>query len=214
MVAAEGPAHDRWEVKNSLHVHVFHWAFHCLAPSQQVFQTSGTKINKNRGETGKKKTHSTHPFLHMQVCTSFTFTGNNQSLEVTHTSFAGAWHAHLGDGGENRVVHVALANQVNYPVCDLFDGAPVQLVVLSRLQMTRKECNVCQERMLHWRRLVFIDRSHLRCRRGFHCWLRMRGHRLWTQNAPRRNSSLRTNASAACTPPQQWSPGHIKGNQH
>lgn len=62
---------------------------------------------------------------------------------MTHTSFAGAWHAHLHNGGEDGVVHVALANQVNDPVGDLFDGAPVQLVVLSRLQMTRKACNVC-----------------------------------------------------------------------
>lgn len=79
----------------------------------------------------------------MQVCTSRAFAGNHRSLEVTHTSFAGAWHAHLRDGGEDGVVHVALANQVNYPVCDLFDWAPVQMVVLSRLQMTRKACNVC-----------------------------------------------------------------------
>lgn len=149
----------------------------------------------------------------MQVCTRRTFTGNEQSLEVTHTSFAGAWHAHLCDGGENRVVHVALANQVNYPVCELFDGAPVQLVVLSRLQRRRKQCNVCatsktaciQQRPL---------RRYVRCKRGFHCWLRMRGRRLWTRNAPRRNSSLRTNASAACTRLQQWSPGRIKGNEH
>lgn len=79
----------------------------------------------------------------MQVCTSHAFAGKDRSWEVTHTRFAGAWHAHLRDGGEDGVVHVALANQVNYPVCDLFDGAPVQLVVLSRLQMTRKAFDLC-----------------------------------------------------------------------
>lgn len=83
----------------------------------------------------------------MQVCTSHRFAGNDRRLEVTHTSFAGAWHAHLRDGGEDGGVHVALANQVNYPVCDLFERAPVQLVVLSRLGMTRKACNVCSECM-------------------------------------------------------------------
>lgn len=50
-------------------------------------------------------------------------------------------------------------------------------------------------------------RRNLRCRRGSRCWLRMRGHRLWTQNAPRRNSSLRTSASAAYTHPPHLSPG-------
>lgn len=82
----------------------------------------------------------------MQVCASLEqFTGNNQSLEVVHTSFAGAWHAHLCDGGDNCVVPVALANQVDYPVCDLFDGASVQAMVISRLQVTRKkiESDIC-----------------------------------------------------------------------
>lgn len=145
LLSVDSPAHDMWEVKNSLHVHVFHWAFQCLAPPHQ-----NKKQNKNNKNGGKKKIQpSTHPFLHMQVRTSHTFTGNVQSLKVTHTSFAGAWHAHLRYGGENRVVHIALANQVNYPLCDRFDGAPVQLVVLSRLQKTRKECNVCQEHVLH-----------------------------------------------------------------
>lgn len=31
-------------VKNSSHVHVFHWAFHCLAQSHQNFQKSKTKM--------------------------------------------------------------------------------------------------------------------------------------------------------------------------
>lgn len=51
------------------------------------------------------------------------------------------------------------------------------------------------------------ERRYLRCRRGFHCWLRTRGHRLWTQNPPRRNSSPRTSASAAYTRPPQLGPG-------
>lgn len=51
-------------------------------------------------------------------------------------------------------------------------------------------------------------RRYLRCRRGSHCWLSMRGHRLWTQNAPRRNSSLHTSASAAYTHPLQSSSRH------
>lgn len=104
-------------------------------------------------KTSKKaKQKCNHPHTHFYTCRfvqAARFTGNDESLEVTHTSFAGAWHAHLRDGGENGVVHVALANQVNYPLRDRFDGAPVQLVVLSRLQKTRKECNVCQERVLH-----------------------------------------------------------------
>lgn len=69
----------------------------------------------------------------MQVRTRRTFTGNER-VALTHTGSAGARHAHLRDGGEDRVVHVALANQVNDPVCELFDGAPVQLVVLGRLE--------------------------------------------------------------------------------
>lgn len=77
------------------------------------------------------------------------FTGNNQSLEGVHTGFAGAWHAHLCDGGENGVVQSALADQVNYPVCDLLDGASVQLVVFHRLQVLRKRklADVCWFRL-------------------------------------------------------------------
>lgn len=56
---------------------------------------------------------------------------------MVHTSFAGAWHAHLGDGGDDGVVPVAFANQVDYPVCELFDGAPVQAVVLRGLEVPR-----------------------------------------------------------------------------
>lgn len=54
--------------------------------------------------------------------------------------------------------------------------------------------------------------GNLRCRRGSRCWLRMRGHRLWTQNAPRRNSSPRTAASAAYTRPPQSGAGQEEGN--
>lgn len=108
---------------------------------------SQTKMNKTEEKKGNQP--STRPFAHTQVCTSRTFTGNGRRWELTHTSFAGTWHAHLRDGGENRVVHIALANQVNYPVCDLFDGAPVQLVFLGSLAMTRK---ACREHVLHWRR--------------------------------------------------------------
>lgn len=80
----------------------------------------------------------------MQVCARLQqqFIGNNQSLEVVHTSFAGAWHAHLCNGSDNCVVSVAFANQINYPVCDLFNWAPVQAMVFSRLQMTSKKQNM------------------------------------------------------------------------
>lgn len=110
-------------------------SLHCchikgLALSQKNFQKSKIIIKK-----------SSHPILHMQVCASLQqqFIGNNRSLEVVHTSFAGAWHAHLCDGSDNCVVSVAFANQINYPVCDLFNWAPVQAMVLSRLQMTSKK---------------------------------------------------------------------------
>lgn len=65
------------------------------------------------------------------------FTDGEQSLELL-TGFAGAWNARLHDSGDDGVVPVAFANQVNYPVCDLFNGAPVQAVVLSRLEETSK----------------------------------------------------------------------------
>lgn len=110
------------------------------------------KTSKKAKQKQEKQKKCNHPRTHFYTCRfvqAAQFTGNDESLEATRTSFAGAWHAHLRDGGENRVVHVALANQVNYPLRDRFDGAPVQLVVLSRLQKTRKECNVCQECVLH-----------------------------------------------------------------
>lgn len=74
----------------------------------------------------------------MQVCASLeNIIGNNWSLEAVHTSFAGAWHTHFHNGGDDGVVPIAFANQVNYPVCDLFNGAPVQAMVLSRLEVPR-----------------------------------------------------------------------------
>lgn len=60
-------------------------------------------------------------------------------MEVVHTSFAGAWHAHLCDGSDNCVVSVAFANQINYPVCYLLNWALVQAMIFSRLQMTSKK---------------------------------------------------------------------------
>lgn len=84
----------------------------------------------------KKQTPPTQ-FFHMQVCASLEKL--YKRLEAVHTSFAGAWHAHLCDGGDDGVVPVAFANQVNYPVCDLFNGAPVQAMVLSRLEVARRK---------------------------------------------------------------------------
>lgn len=53
------------------------------------------------------------------------------------TSFVGTWHAHLRDGGDDGVVvAVALADQVDDPVRDVLDGAPVQAVVVGRLEAT------------------------------------------------------------------------------
>lgn len=83
----------------------------------------------------KKK--SSHPFQHMQVCASVENFIIKQIVSV-HTSFAGAWHTHFCDGGDDSVVPVMLANQVNYPFCDLFNGAPVQAVVVSRLKAKNK----------------------------------------------------------------------------
>lgn len=60
-------------------------------------------------------------------------------MEAVHTSFAGAWHAHLCDGADDSVVPIAFANQVNYPVCDLFNRVPVQAMVLGRLEGTRRK---------------------------------------------------------------------------
>lgn len=65
--------------------------------------------------------------------------------------------------------------------------------------------------------------SHLRCRHGSHCWPRTKGHRLWPLNAPRRNFSLRTIASAACRRPPLSGPtqngkkklnGKLKANKN
>lgn len=52
------------------------------------------------------------------------------------TSFVGTWHAHLRDGGDDGVVAVALADQVDDPVRDVLDGAAVQAVVIGGLQAT------------------------------------------------------------------------------
>lgn len=58
---------------------------------------------------------------------------------VVLTSFVGTGHAHLRDSGDDGVVAVALADQVNDPVCDVLDGAAVQAVVISGLQATATE---------------------------------------------------------------------------
>lgn len=52
------------------------------------------------------------------------------------TGFVGTWHAHLRDGGDDGVVAVALADQVDDAVSDVLDGAAVQAVVISGLQTT------------------------------------------------------------------------------
>lgn len=50
-------------------------------------------------------------------------------LLVVRTSFAGTWYAHLHDGGDDGVVPIAFADQVDDPFGDLFYGAPVQAMV-------------------------------------------------------------------------------------
>ena len=80
-----------------------------------------------------------------QVCASlenFKATTVSHSSEVVHTSFAGAWHAHFCNGGDDGVVRIAFANQVDYPICDLFNGAPVQAMILSRLEMPEKSQSI------------------------------------------------------------------------
>lgn len=67
------------------------------------------------------------------MCKPGEMKGSGWSSGAVHTGFAGAWHAHFCDGGDDGVVAVALANQVDDPVCDLFDGAPVQAGVLGGL---------------------------------------------------------------------------------
>lgn len=72
----------------------------------------------------------------MQVCAGLEHCiSNKQSLAVVHTSFAGAWHAHFCNGRDDGVVAVALADQVDYPVCDLFNGALVQAMILCSLEV-------------------------------------------------------------------------------
>lgn len=51
-----------------------------------------------------------------------------------HTGFAWAWHPGFCDGGDDGVVPIAFANQVEYPFYDLFTRAPVQTMVVSRLK--------------------------------------------------------------------------------
>lgn len=61
---------------------------------------------------------------------------HRRSVEEVHTGCVGTWHAHLHDGGDYCVVPVAFANQVDYPVSDVFNRAPVQAMVISRLEVT------------------------------------------------------------------------------
>lgn len=56
-----------------------------------------------------------------------------------HTSFAGSRPLHFNDGGEDCVVPVPLAHQVNYPVNNLFDGIAIQAMVISGLNLKRKK---------------------------------------------------------------------------
>lgn len=100
------------------------------------------------------------------------------------TGFVGTRHAHLGDGGDDGVVAAALADQVDDPVCDVLDGAAVQAVVVGRLQGTAAKPSVAA---LRSQSDIFL-KGHSRCRRGSRCSPRTMGRRLWTPNAPRRNS--------------------------
>lgn len=54
--------------------------------------------------------------------------------EVFPTSFVGFGHPHFCDGGDDGVVPVPFADQVDYPIDDLFNGTAVQAVILSRLE--------------------------------------------------------------------------------
>lgn len=89
-----------------------------------------------------KKKKKSSQILPPTVCASLGKSTGNKSLEAVHTSFAGAWHAHFCDGGDDGVVPVAFANQVDYPVCDLFNGAPVQTMVLCGLEVKKKKIEV------------------------------------------------------------------------
>lgn len=61
--------------------------------------------------------------------------GEGRGAEAAgRTGFVGTWHAHLRDGGDDGVVPVALADQVDDPVRDVLDGAAVQSVVIGGLQ--------------------------------------------------------------------------------
>lgn len=89
----------------------------------------------------KKKTKKILPptSTHASVCKSGKLQRQLQSLEAVHTSFAGAWHAHFCDGRDDGVVPVVFANQVDYPLCDIFNGAPIQAMVLSRLGVPERK---------------------------------------------------------------------------
>lgn len=58
---------------------------------------------------------------------------NEDGAEEGHkvVSFVGAWHVHFCNGRDDGVVPIPFANQVNYPICELFNGAPVQAMVIS-----------------------------------------------------------------------------------
>lgn len=62
----------------------------------------------------------------------------SRGLDVVHTSFAGAWHTDFCNGRDYGVVPIVFANQVDYPVCDLFDGAVVQAMVPCWLQEPKR----------------------------------------------------------------------------
>lgn len=91
-------------------------------------QNTDTKINNFNNNP------STHFSPHASLCRLRAI--HRRSVKAVHTGCVGTWHAHLRDGGDYCVVPVAFANQVDYPVCDVFNRAPVQAMVISRLEVT------------------------------------------------------------------------------
>lgn len=53
---------------------------------------------------------------------------------MVRTSFVGLRHADFCDGRDDGVVPVAFANQADYSIYDLFNGAAVQAMIFSRLE--------------------------------------------------------------------------------
>lgn len=58
------------------------------------------------------------------------------------TSFVGFGHPDFCDGGDDGVVPIPFADQVDYSIDDLFNGAAVQAVIFSRLKAKKSRFKI------------------------------------------------------------------------